>query len=291
MIHLLAPAKINLSLEIIGPLGTTYHEICTVMQSVDLFDELFFSHSTDLTLDVDDPIGLGEGNLILRAARLLQKKRNVHFGASIRLIKNIPISAGLGGGSSDAAATLLGLNQLWKLNLNAVELSQIASDLGSDVPFFITGGTCHGKGRGNELSSLLAPIEEYAVIFSPSKSIIEEKTKRMYGMITGNHFSNGSKTRELIEAITTAKPVAQLLFNVFDSVATLAYSSYSGTKSALDSISPAPFTLAGSGPSLFALFQSEKDMMRVINECEIAEYRAYPVKLISGWSIAGLRNI
>ena len=155
MIHLLAPAKINLSLEIIGPLDSNYYEVRTVLQSVSLFDELFFDHLKDTRLNIDNSINFDEEDIVLKAARLLQRKFDVSLGASIRVIKNIPISAGLGGGSSDAATTLLGLNKLWRLNLSDDELHDVASELGSDVPFFINKqpATISGIGDNWELLS------------------------------------------------------------------------------------------------------------------------------------------
>tara|TARA_Y100000996_G_scaffold234885_1_gene184744 strand:+ start:25669 stop:26595 length:927 start_codon:yes stop_codon:yes gene_type:complete len=288
VIHLLAPAKINLSLEIIGPLDSNYYEVRTVLQSVSLFDELFFDHLKDMRLNIDNSINFDEEDIVLKAARLLQRKFDVSLGASIRVIKNIPISAGLGGGSSDAATTLLGLNKLWRLNLSDDELHDVASELGSDVPFFINGGTRYGEGRGDELSKLPMPTQNYVVIFSPTEGIRESKTKSMFGLIQDNHFTDGSRTAELIEAINSQKPLSHLLFNVFDAVASLAYSPYVGTKSVLGDLISAPYILTGSGPSLFALFSSEKDMMQVVNQNKLAGYIAYPARLISSWSTQGL---
>ena len=151
-VHVLAPAKINLYLEILGKRPDGYHEIATLMLAVELFDEL------DLDLDESgrlslrcDELGLSTGpdNLVLRAARLLKDRARCPHRAKIHLTKRIPWAAGLGGGSSDAAGTLAGLNELWQLNLAAAELASIGSEIGSDVPFFFhtPAAWCTGRRR------------------------------------------------------------------------------------------------------------------------------------------------
>lgn len=135
-------------------MASGYHAIVSVMQSVTLADELSIAPARDLTLKCDDPDLENEGNLALRAARLLQKKGRVRDGARLCLTKNIPVAAGLGGGSADAAAALLGLNRFWGLNLDPQELMPSALELGSDVPFCLTGGTALVTGIGERVEAL-----------------------------------------------------------------------------------------------------------------------------------------
>src|SRR5579883_3102120 len=147
-----AYAKINLGLEILGKRTDGYHDLVTILQTIDLADQLTCVEAVEVTLESNDP-ALAEDpkNLVLRAALLLREAAGVERGASIRLEKNIPIAAGLGGGSSDAAATLRALNRLWGLGMNASELIALAGQLGADVSFFLRGGTQLATGLGDEL--------------------------------------------------------------------------------------------------------------------------------------------
>jgi len=151
------PAKVNLTLRVVGRRPDGYHEIVTVFQAVDLWDTLRGEVARTLTLSVDDGVvESGEDNLVLRAARLLQETcpEAAGRGARLRLTKRIPVGAGLGGGSSDAAGAMLLLARLWELRLGPADLSPLAATLGSDVPFFLTGGTALGRGRGERIDRL-----------------------------------------------------------------------------------------------------------------------------------------
>ena len=146
-------AKINLHLEILGLRNDGYHELSMVMQSIDLFDQLEMQLSGDdriILKTSDSELTIGDDNLIIKAAKLIRKKSGKNYlGANINLIKNIPIGAGLAGGSTDAAATLVGLNKLWSLGFHINELEEIAKEIGSDVPFCVSGGRqlCFGRGE------------------------------------------------------------------------------------------------------------------------------------------------
>lgn len=150
MLRLLAPAKINLYLRVLGKRPDGYHEIETLFERIDLADELTFEPGEGLTLTCDDPaLSCGEENLILRAARRLQQHAGASPGARVHLTKRIPVAAGLGGGSSDAAAALQGLNALWQLGLSDELLARLGAELGSDVPFFLQPAPfAIGRGRG-----------------------------------------------------------------------------------------------------------------------------------------------
>jgi 4-diphosphocytidyl-2-C-methyl-D-erythritol kinase len=160
------PAKINLGLHVVGRRSDGFHEIVTIFQAIDLCDLLDGEDADDLSLAVSDrSIPADESNLVLRAARLLCARvdRARRRGARLTLHKAIPAGAGLGGGSSDAAGTLLLLNELWSLEMGAFELAPLAAELGSDVPFFLSGGTALGTGRGDTIEPL-PPIEERPVV-------------------------------------------------------------------------------------------------------------------------------
>jgi len=153
-----APAKVNLHLQVLGLRPDGFHEVRTLLQSVDLFDEITAEPAADGVLDLvvepEGAVGCGEDNLVLRAARRLWQVAGKRPGARLRLRKRIPVGAGLGGGSADAAAALVVLERLWSLGLGPAELQGAAAELGSDVPFFLYGGTALGVGRGEEIYPL-----------------------------------------------------------------------------------------------------------------------------------------
>ena len=161
-------AKVNLVLEVLGKRPDGYHEIATVMQTVDLFDRLTLEAAPTISLETDDSaLPADERNLIVRAALLLRQVSGVEAGARMRLRKRIPVAAGLGGGSSDAAATLWGLNRLWGLRWPRARLSELAGRLGMDVPFFLTGGPALATGRGERVERLPAAGGYALVLVNP----------------------------------------------------------------------------------------------------------------------------
>ncbi len=164
------PAKVNLGLHVVGRRPDGYHEIVTVFQAIDICDVLEGKVSESLTLEVSDPaLPAGESNLVVRAARLLQGRvqGTVIPGARLKLEKAIPVGGGLGGGSSDAAGALLLLNTLWGLNLDPSTLRDLAAELGSDVPFFLSGGTALGTGRGSTLEPLPPLADRWVLLGNP----------------------------------------------------------------------------------------------------------------------------
>ncbi len=168
MLKLTARAKINWSLDILGQLPNGYHRMDMLMSNISLADTLTFFPQESLTLRIEGSGGLSvEDNLVLRAASALQEAAGFAGGAEIVLHKRIPHGAGLGGGSADAAATLVGLNKLWKLALSQDTLHALAQSLGADVPFFLTGGFARIGGFGEEITTLPPLPEIPLVILQP----------------------------------------------------------------------------------------------------------------------------
>tara|TARA_B100000459_G_C8569113_1_gene197720 strand:- start:31 stop:960 length:930 start_codon:yes stop_codon:yes gene_type:complete len=163
-----APAKVNLHLEVLGMRPDGFHELAMVMQSIELVDRLHFTNTADaqLTLECDVPsLSIAGDNLVLMAAELLRRRSGFsELGASIQLEKNIPIGAGLAGGSSNGAAALVGLNALWGLGHSSAELEQMAAELGSDMPFCVAGGSQFCFGRGERLEPLPPCLEPLTVL-------------------------------------------------------------------------------------------------------------------------------
>lgn len=197
-IELLAPAKINLFLHITGQRDDGYHELQSAFQLIDWCDSitLRFLESNAITRPLGANGVAAENDLVVRAAHLLKRHTAYPFGASIALKKNIPMGAGLGGGSSDAASVLIGLNRLWDLNLSQSELMNLGLELGADVPFFLFGQTAFVQGIGEHLEAIELPEDQFLVIF-PGKSIATkdvfqaETLTRNHAPITISHFLAG----------------------------------------------------------------------------------------------------
>ena len=162
------PAKINLLLHVKGKREDGYHDIVTVMQAIDLYDELLIEKADNLELICTSPdIPSDEKNLVYKAAVKLREFTGINEGARISLKKNIPVAAGLGGGSSDAAAALSGLNRLWGLGLTVETLCGLGREIGSDIPFFLRGPTAAGYGRGDELIRLSNETDYWYLLVNP----------------------------------------------------------------------------------------------------------------------------
>ncbi len=159
-----APAKLNLFLHITGRRADGYHQLQTLFQFLDYGDELTFRLADSLTLSCDNPALVSDDNLILQAARLLQEKTGTDQNADIHLQKVLPMGGGVGGGSSDAATTLLALNALWQLNLSMNDLAELGVQLGADVPVFVHGQAALGEGIGELLTPVAAPEDWYLVL-------------------------------------------------------------------------------------------------------------------------------
>lgn len=219
---LTAPAKINLMLEVLGKRDDRYHEIRTILQSIDVNDVLAFEPAADLSLAVEGDKGLDlpvEDNLVLRAAELLRKRTGCTKGAHITLTKRISVAAGLGGGSSDAAAVLIGLRELWALSISDDEMSSLAAELGSDVPFFLRGGTTLASGRGEHIEPLPDVPQQRVVIAWPQGERPPDKTARMYAALGPEQCTDGSRTERLVARIRASELIVdQHIFNVFEAV-------------------------------------------------------------------------
>ena len=252
MLTLKAYAKINLTLEVLGRRDDGYHDVTSVMQTIGLFDTLSVEPAGEVVLECDVAELSSQDNLAAAAARLLRESTGCGAGARIRVDKGIPVSAGLGGGSSDAAAALRALNALWGLGLSTRELEPLAAQLGSDVPFFLHNGTAMVHGRGERVRPLPPADLQWMVVLSPDIRV-PRKTAALYGMLDRSSHTRGALTRKLEARIRgggDAPP--QFLFNVFDAVAFDAYPGLDEYWRTLESLGAREIHLAGSGPSMFA---------------------------------------
>ena len=252
MMTLKPHAKVNLTLEIVGRRDDGYHEIASIVQTIDLHDTLTLEPAGQITLECDRPDLVSPDNLALKAAHLLRKTFGYGKGAHIVLKKRIPVSAGLGGGSSNAAATLVGLNRMWGLGLVTEELMPIAGKLGSDVPFFLRGGTAMVLGRGERVRPLPPADLSWLVLLCPPIKL-HNKTATLYGRLSPRSFTRGDLTRKLEARIRGGGDVPpQFLFNAFDDVARHAFPGLERYQSTLYSLGAREIHVAGSGPTLYA---------------------------------------
>ena len=250
-----APAKINWTLEVLGRREDGYHAVRTVMQAIDVCDRLEFGVGEGVRLEVEGPHEAWGDDLVLRAAQALDG--GAGRGARIGVWKHIPVAAGLGGGSSDAAASLRGLDELWGLGHDEADLMELASQIGSDVPFFLHGGTALVEGRGERVTPLPDARPRWLVVLAPAIQIAD-KTKRMYVALRPEHFSDGSRTAALVERVRNGEGVREEdLFNAFEEVAFEVFEGLDGYREALLAAGARRVHLGGAGPALFALAEDE----------------------------------
>lgn len=254
-----APAKLNLGLEVVGRRADGYHELVTIFQTIALYDELTIgpAPSGQLTLAADPALG-GENNLILRAARALAAHAGVETGAALTLTKGIPVAAGLGGGSTDAAATLRALRDLWDLTTSAEELATLAVRLGADVPFFLRGGTALATGIGEVLTPLPPLAPTWFVTLTPDLALPPDKTRRLYGALTSADFGDGARIRAQAARLQHGEPLdPTLLTNSFAAPLMRLFPTMADWHDRFLNAG-APFVqLSGSGPTLYTVVVDE----------------------------------
>jgi 4-diphosphocytidyl-2-C-methyl-D-erythritol kinase len=251
-----AYAKINIGLHILGKRSDGYHNLETVFREIDLFDEIDLEPHDTLEMDADSIlVPIDDSNLCFQAAQILQKERKIQQGVMIRLQKKIPIGAGLGGGSSDAAAVLCGLNNLWKLKLSNDQLRVVASKIGSDVPFFIEGGNAYARGRGEILEHFSLYLPFWIAIVVP---LIHISTTWAYSHIKLQRDGKETGLREmLVKQISNPQKMTSIVQNDFEQSIIGIYPEISHIKEKLKEKGAVFSLMSGSGSSVFGFFESE----------------------------------
>ena len=281
-------AKLNLTLEVLGRRQDGYHQVRTILQTIDLADLLEISPASSLRVECDDRSLQGEANLVWQAAQALAEAGNHQPGAHIYIQKHIPVGMGLGGGSSDAAAALLSLNQLWGLGLSIHELSQLAAGLGSDVAFFLRGGTALGEGRG-EIIEPLSPLPSVPVTLICPQSTFPNKTSRMYSLLTPAHYSDGGVTRRMTQVLVGGGFAQDLMYNVFEAVAWQAFPDLSWLFQRSGGPPSDRLHLCGAGPAWFTLPSSEDEFHRLSDALQPYAVEVYFLNTVTpgSWQGAG----
>ncbi|MDD5094027.1 MAG: 4-(cytidine 5'-diphospho)-2-C-methyl-D-erythritol kinase [Dehalococcoidia bacterium] len=262
MLILSAPAKVNLTLEVIGKRDDGYHEIASVMQTISLADELSFEQASEIEFGcyaskVEKEELLEDA--VLNAANLLRQETGCLQGARITIRKlGVPRAAGLGSSSSIPATVINGLNDLWGLKLRPEALSRLASRIGSDTPFFIYGGTALAKGRGEDITPLPSPPRIWLVLLMPAIEPVPGKTAKMYARLNRSHFSDGARTRRLVSELDQGRVLrSDMLYNTFEKVAFDFFGPLGEYRKEFLQAGASSVHLAGAGPALFALVPDE----------------------------------
>ncbi len=252
-------AKINLHLQVIGRRPDGFHDLCTVFQTISLHDELTIASAESLRMTCgDDRIPVNGENLIIRAALELQREFGVQGGAEIHLEKRIPAPGGLGGGSSNAAMVLLGLRKLWNIDVEIEALHPVAERLGSDVPFFLYGGTALGIGRGEIVEPIDDFVSEHMLVVTPDVAVAtRDAFKRLKVSALTKHESK--RRLQICRFDLESADFRYTAFkNDFEISVFAAYPEVERVKSSLLDLGAEPVMLSGSGGSVFAIFDREE---------------------------------
>ena len=253
-LHLESPAKVNLRLEILNKREDGYHELRTVFQKVSLHDTLHFSlkKEKEISIATDHPnLPVGKTNLVYQAAQSMLKASDYQGGVHIEIKKQIPLGAGLGGGSSNAATTLKALNQLLKKSLSKRKLMEMGLKIGADVPFFIWEGAAIGSGIGEKLKKVTLPDLQYVLIY-PN---FEVSTRWAYQNFV---LTNQRIHFNLHKFLKTPEGISSILFNHLEEVVSRKYPQIEVMKNSLLSRGALGALMTGSGPTVFGLFQDDK---------------------------------
>ncbi|NLX63928.1 MAG: 4-(cytidine 5'-diphospho)-2-C-methyl-D-erythritol kinase [Clostridiaceae bacterium] len=254
---ILAPAKINLSIDVKDRLASGYHSVEMIMQTIDLFDIITVERTqSDVSIQCDDPqLPCDHGNIALKAAELFFEKCPYKGGARISLKKNIPIAAGLGGGSSDSAGVLKALNRLYDNCLTDTELAEISGRLGADVAFFLSGGTQYARGIGNELTQLPDLGDVHILLVNPGFPV---STKFVYENLDISNMGERPDIPGIIDAIKRRDInfVAENMRNVLESVTLKKYPELKTIMNKLIESGALGSLMSGSGPTVFGIYQS-----------------------------------
>lgn len=266
MLYVKAPAKINLTLDVLSKRSDGYHEVEMVMTTVDLADRIGLEPREDGAIVIHSAnnfIPDDQRNLAYQAAKLLKDTYNIRSGVSITIDKQIPIAAGLAGGSSDAAATLKGLNELWHLQLSLDEIAELGAKIGSDVPYCVYGGTAIARGRGEKIEHISTPPSCWVVLAKPTIGV---STAAVYGGLKLEDVTHPN-TKNMVEAIAEGdyEKMCNNLGNVLESVTMALHPEVLSIKEQMNRFGADAVLMSGSGPTVFGLVSNEVRTTRIVN--------------------------
>ena len=276
-------AKINLHLQIIGKRIDRYHDVCTVFQTISLHDTLTFASDSEIRMTCgDETIPADSRNLVVRAASELREKYRIDCGVRIHLEKRIPAPGGLGGGSSNAATTLLALRKLWNIDASVDEIHQLAERLGSDVPFFLYGGTALGMGRGEIVEPIDDFVENYMLVVTPDVAVA---TREAFKRLSAHPLTKQESKRRLQICrfdLESADFKYTAFKNDFEITVFAAYPEVERVKNTLLDLGADRAMLSGSGGSVFAIFDKEETRQTALKALDReVNWRKFAVATIS----------
>jgi 4-diphosphocytidyl-2-C-methyl-D-erythritol kinase len=253
-LYLESPAKVNLRLEILKKRKDGYHELKTILQKISLHDQLRFSLKKEKGIFINSTnpgLPIGKGNLIYQAVQSIIEKSDYRGGVDIQIEKKIPLGAGLGGGSSNAAATLMALNQLLRMGLSRKELKGIGLGIGTDVPFFLFKGTAIGSGIGERLKKIELPNLWYILIY-PNFEVSTKWAYQNY-ILTKRRFHIN-----LNKLLKNPEGISRIFWNDLEEVVSKRYPEIGIMKNMLCSVGALGALMTGSGPTVFGIFSEER---------------------------------
>lgn len=266
-LHLNAYAKINLALNVLGPRDDGFHDVETVLHTIDLHDAVTLREREDgIDVRTDWPaVPADARNLVVRAAQVLRDTFGVQRGVEIEIRKGIPVASGLGGGSSDAAITLMGLVQMWKIRLNGRGLISLAASLGSDVPFFLEGGAALARGRGERVSWLRPLPTTWVVLARPR---VEVSTAWAYGSLDLPSITARPDAAAIVEAMRREdlSTVGRLLGNVFEGLLLRTHPVVGELKRRILAGEAYGASLSGTGATVYGLMANEAAARKTAEE-------------------------
>ncbi|MTD32157.1 4-(cytidine 5'-diphospho)-2-C-methyl-D-erythritol kinase [Planomicrobium sp. YIM 101495] len=280
MLYVKAPAKINLTLDVLHKRSDNYHEVEMIMTTVDLADRIgLMGTASGIHIRSDDRFVPNDSrNLAYQAAELIKNTFGIKTGVIISLEKQIPVAAGLAGGSSDAAATLKGLNRLWQLNLSLDELAELGAKIGSDVSFCVYGGTALATGRGEIIEALPAPPHCWVILAKPTIGVSTAEVYGAFNPETADH----PDTQAMIEALHAGdyEAMCDNLGNALESVTLGMHPEVQQIKDHMKKFGADAVLMSGSGPTVFGLVQQEARISRIYNGLRGFCSEVYAVRMI-----------
>lgn len=267
MISEKARAKINLTLDVLYKRPDGYHEVEMIMQTVDLSDHVTFEEREQdhISITCTVPyIPVDNRNLVYKAVDLMKTRFGIRKGIHIHLEKNIPVAAGLAGGSSDAAAALRGVNRLWNLGLTMDELAELGGEIGSDVPFCVYGGTAIARGRGERIERLPEPSPMWVVLVKPPIAV---STADVYRNLSVSDIREHPDTALMVQALAGGdlEKIAKQLGNVLETVTFKMHPEVERLKWQMMKFGALGALMSGSGPTVFAIADRETRAQRIYN--------------------------
>ena len=264
-IKLKSRAKINLSIDELGKRQDGYHLVEMIMQTIDLYDLIEVKERQDNKVIIksnSDEIPLDFNNLVYKAVDLMKKTFNMDKGLDIYIQKNIPVAAGMAGGSSNAAAILVGLNKLWNLDLTESYLKEIGLELGADIPFCISGGTALAEGIGEKLTSIDGLSKDVSILVCKPDLFVS--TKEVYECIDSKEINKRPDNQFLIECLKNnqTKELAENMFNVLEEVTVNKYPVIQRIKDTMINNKALGAMMSGSGPTVFGLYENREDAIK-----------------------------